>query len=270
MVKAVCVALESLGYEGVEGYLLMPADTAMYDIGRTSQTFVHGGNSLQERVIPVLTVEHRTSAGSGTIRFALEAEAKEGVAGLHCLAGHLRVVAQEGLPFGGVREMEVGLRAVDAPDVVAEVFDVRGSARRSGSGIVATVDGSFELFFRLSGPADRRIPVELFHPTGTEEVEPGRTARRFAVAGAALGSSDKDGDKAWLQELPEGGVRRLFEHLAAHGSINEAEATQLFGSARKLRRFSMKFESYAALAPFGVRIESSAGGKRFVREGEGG
>ena len=264
----VCVALESLGYEGVSGHLVMPEDTATYDIGRTSQTFVHGGNSLQERVIPVLTVRHRTAAGGGTLRYALRAEARDGIAGMHCLEGGLSVVAQEGLPFGGVQELDVGLRAVDGSDVVAEILDVRGAAKRSGGGIVATVDGTFELFFRLAGPSDQRIRVELFHPTGAEEVEAGRTARRFAVAGATLRVEQAEVDRDWLQELPEGGIRRLFEHLAAHGSINEAEATQLLGGARKLRRFSLQFESYAALAPFSIRIEFGAAGKRFVREGE--
>ena len=265
----VCVALSSLAYDGVEGHLVMPADTAMFDVGRTAQTFIHGGNSLQERVIPVLTVQHRTSAGGGTIRYALHAEAKEGVAGFHCLEGQLRVAAQEGLPFGGPRELDVALRATGAPDVLCEVFDVRGVARRVGGGIRATVDGAFEVFFRLTGPADRRVQVELFHPTGAEQVEAGRTSRRFAVAGASVETAVDASDRSWLDELPAGGVRRLFEHLSSHGSITEAEAVDLFGGPRKLRRFSMKFESYAALAPFGVRIEVSAGGKRFVREGEG-
>ena len=265
----VCVALESLAYDGVQGHLVMPADTAMFDVGRTPQTFLHGGNSLQERVIPVLTVKHRTSAGAGTIRYALRAEGKQGLAGLHCLEGSLEVVAQEGLPFGGAQELDVALRAAEARDVVAEVFDVRGAAQRSGSGIRATVGGVFEVFFRLSGPADRRVRVELFHPTGAEQVAPGRAPTRFAVAGASVAPATEVADKAWLDELPEGGVRRLFEHLASHGSITEAEAVELFGNPRKLRRFSMKFETYAAVVPFGVRIEAGAGGKRFVREGEG-
>lgn len=265
----VSVPLESLGYEGVEGHLVMPADTAMYDIGKTSASFVHGGNSLQERVIPVLTVLHRTSAGGGTIRYALRAEARDGIAGLHCIEGQLGVVAQEGLPFGGTRELELALRAVDARDVVVEVADVRGVARRTSSGFVAEVNGTFEVFFRLSGPADQRVRVELFHPTGAEDVESGQTTQRFVVAGAAVATTDVAPERGWLQELPEGGVRRLFEHLASHGSINEGEATQLLGGPRQLRRFSMRFETHASVAPFGVRIEFGAAGKRFVREGDG-
>jgi len=265
----VSVPLEALGYEGVQGHLVMPADTSIFDIGKTKQTFVHGGNSLQERVIPVLTVLHRTGGGPSTMRYALRVESKEGIAGLHCVAGQLSVVAQEGLPFSAPSTLEVSLRAVDAPDVVVELVDVRGATRGEGAGLVAAMGTPFEVFFRLSGPADQRARVELFHPSGVEDVQPGSTKRQFEVAGEAVDAVAPPTDKGWLMSLPEGGVRRLFEHLAAHGSINEPEATGLLGSPRKLRKFSREFDEHAALAPFGVRVEFGAAGKRFVREGDG-
>jgi hypothetical protein len=34
---------------------------------------VHGGNSLQERVIPVLTVVHRAAAGGTTLEYRVSA-----------------------------------------------------------------------------------------------------------------------------------------------------------------------------------------------------
>lgn len=48
------VSLNSLNYEGQEGYLLLRKDTAVFATGNPGATFVHGGNSLQERIIPVL------------------------------------------------------------------------------------------------------------------------------------------------------------------------------------------------------------------------
>jgi hypothetical protein len=72
---------------------------------------------------------------------------------------------------------------------------------------------------------------------------------------------------AWLDALPEGGVRGVFAHLAAHGTATEPEVIQMLGGARQARRFSLEFERYAQLAPFRVRIESSAGVKRYIREG---
>jgi len=86
------------------------------------------------------------------------------------------------------------------------------------------------------------------------------------VAPAAVGAAAAGG-RAWLLELPEGGVRRLFEHLAEHSAVTEAEAVTLLGSPRAVRKFSNEFEEYEKRAPFRVRIDVVAGVKRYVREG---
>ena len=81
-------------------------------------------------------------------------------------------------------------------------------------------------------------------------------------------SDDSTGtDTDWLQDLPEGGVRMVFEHIHRFGAINEADATGMVGSPRKFRRFSQDFERYAERAPFEIRIDVSSGQKRYVREG---
>ena len=72
---------------------------------------------------------------------------------------------------------------------------------------------------------------------------------------------------SWLDSLPAGGVRELFEHLAAHGAVTESEAVAMLGSQRKLRGFAIRFEGYAAKAPFSVRIDVVSGVKRYVCEG---
>jgi len=59
----VSVPLRSLNYEGQEGYLLFRNDTAIFK-GKSklsNASFAHGGNSLQERVIPVLTITKRST-----------------------------------------------------------------------------------------------------------------------------------------------------------------------------------------------------------------
>ena len=59
----------------------------------------------------------------------------------------------------------------------------------------------------------------------------------------------------------------MFQQLAAHGEVTEAEAAAMLGGQRALRRFSMRFEELAEKVPFGVRIDAVAGVKRYVREG---
>lgn len=70
----------------------------------------------------------------------------------------------------------------------------------------------------------------------------------------------------WLKKIPEP-ARRVFHHLADHGSINETEATRLLGGALYFRKFSREFETYRC--PFRVRIEMSGGIKCYVRDERG-
>lgn len=265
------VPLSELGYDDTEGmHLMFPASTSVFDTGNRAMSFVHGGNSLQERVIPVLTVVHRFATGGDTLHYAVSAKAREGVANMLCLAGRLEVLAQGELAFGGTREVELALRVVEGVSAAVELCQARGGARLVAGAIHATVGEEFELFFKLTGAHDGRVRVELHHAAAVADVTPCVIDSRFAVVGSSRSpvgagiSAVEDG--RWLDEL-EGGVRQLFEHLSAHGTVTEAEALTMLGGGRSLRRFSARFEEYAAKAPFDVRIDSVGGVKRYVREG---
>lgn len=59
----VSVPLRSLNYEGQEGYLLFRTDTAIFK-GKSklsNASFAHGGNSLQERIVPILTITKQST-----------------------------------------------------------------------------------------------------------------------------------------------------------------------------------------------------------------
>lgn len=271
------VSLADLGYEGAAGHVMFPLTTAVFATGKRSMSFVHGGNSLQERVIPVLTLVHRTAAGALEQRYQLSVELQEGVAGMHCIKSRMAMLAQGTLAFSGPPEVDIALRAVDAPDVRVEVCDVRGAARRVAGAIRAKVGDSFEVFFRLTGPNESRVRVEVHHPGAEADVVGCTLDTRFLVAPAlgwalptpatspAVEPVRESVD--WLLALPEGSIRQVFSHLAAHGQVTEAEAHGMFSSPRALRAFAIGFEGYAAKAPFGVRIETVSGVKRYVREG---
>ena len=131
----------------------------------------------------------------------------------------------------------------------------------------------FELFFRLTGGANSRVSIELYHPSREASVEPCTLKERFDVVGrlavsAATRSSETPSQaEEWLADLPDAGVRRVFQHLAQHGAVTETEVTEMLGSARESRKFSRQFEQHAASAPFTIRIDSVSGVKRYVREG---
>jgi hypothetical protein len=267
------VALADLGYEGVDGHLMFPETTAVFDTGRRSMTFVHGGNSLQERVIPVLTAVHRAAAGGSTLQYAIRVSALEDVAGMHCVEARIEVVAQRALDFGSPKDIELALRVLDAEDVQVELCQTRGNARIVVGAVHASVGERFELFFRLSGSSDARVLIEVYHPSAVENVDPGRPDARFTVIATRPSSSTSAptgvvtaGGGSWIEDLPDGGVRQVFEHLATHGTVTENEAAVMLGGARGLRRFALQFEELARRAPFTVRIDVVAGVKRYVRE----
>src|SRR6266702_2459283 len=158
------VALADLRYEGTGTSVIFPESTAVFYTGQRAVNFAHGGNSLQERVIPVLTVVHRTAAGGSGIRYGVTAEAREGVAGMHCIEARVEVLAQQSLDFGSPQEIELAVRVPDAEDVQVELCQARGRARIAGSTIVAAVGEPFELFFRLSGATDTRALIQIHHP----------------------------------------------------------------------------------------------------------
>ncbi len=271
------VALADLGYEGAENlHLHFPETTAAFDIGKRGSDFVHGGNSLQERVIPVLTVVHRAAAGGSSVRYRVDARPEAGIAGMHCLALSVEVAAQGALSFARDDEVELAMRVTDLADVDVDLVQSRRGGRIVGGSVYAPVGKEIEVFFRLHGRTDARAQIEIFHPGAAVDVERCVVARRFDVAASGTKAESEPAKVepakpapagSWLDELPDAGVRQLFAHLEAHGTVSEAEATRMLGGARQLRRFSAKFEAYAELSPFAVRIENVGGVKTYVKDG---
>jgi hypothetical protein len=157
---------------------------------------------------------------------------------------------------------------VEEVSATVELCQVRGGARLQAGSILATVGADFELFFKLSGPQQARLRVELLHAGALAQVSPCIVDARFAVSvsGRVPAQAERAPTSDWLLALPAG-VRQLFEHLAAHGAATEGEATAMLGGGRALRQFSSRFEEYAAMVPFGIRIDVHGGVKRYVREG---
>jgi hypothetical protein len=247
----------------------MPESIAVFDTGTQKKGFTHGGNSLQERVIPVLTVSHRAKVGSNATQYDISAVRNQGLAGMHCLSAKVGVI-QKSFNFGA-NQIDLRLRVPDKPSVRVELRDIRGKASLAGGGIVAEVGEEFEVFFRLHGDTTSRVQVELYHPSGEADVEPCLVRERFDVSFTGEESEPVESPTAeaegWLAELPDDGIRRVFRHLAEHGLVTEAEAADMLGSPRAQRKFARNFEQHAALAPFSARIDVIAGVKRYIREG---
>ncbi len=269
------VALADLGYTDAPGHLMFPESTAVFDTGRRPVGFVHGGNSLQERVIPVLTVVHRAAAGGSAASYVIRAEARQPVADMHCIEVWLESAGQHALDFANPREIELAMRVKDVARARVELVQARGRARLEGASILAPIGERFEIFFRLTGAVEAKALVELHHPGATATVTPFAPDARFAIsalaADLALPSAGPPPDPAagmeWLAAFAEAGVRQVFQHLATHGSVTESEAASMLGGPRGMRRFAVQFEEHVSKVPFHVRIDVLAGVKRYVRSG---
>ncbi len=269
------VSSTALRYDGDEVQFMFPETTMPFDVGVKTKDFLHGGNSLQERLIPVITVRYKADKGSALIQHKVDASPEPGIMGLHRIKGIVTHDEQGGLAFSAPRAIELRLEALDGSGVSVELVDAPGASIEAGV-LVAPIDTTFELLFRLTGPKPLRTRVELRAALGGDEVIPCVLPRRFAVevSGQQVASvepapavKDEAIESGWLVVFEEIGVREVFQHIERFGAINETDATLKLGGPRKFRRFSRNFDEYAEQAPFGVRIDTSSGQKRYVREG---
>jgi hypothetical protein len=263
------VAFSALGYEGMSGFLLLRDDTALFATGVPGATFVHGGNSPQERIIPVLTVSRKRVEASGYSEYAVEAEAMPDAFGFHRV--RLRIT-QTGLAFVGPRSIALDLRVPGRAEVRAIVKEVSGAGTLKAGRIEAPVKEDWtDVFFALEGPIDERAPVELYHGDAIEKVRPCTVDKLFGVTGTQIRgtapvSVQASGSSAWALAIEDQAVRAIFLHIEKHRSVTEAEIITMLGSPRAARRFALTFDENVAKLPFRVASEANASGKRYIRE----
>jgi hypothetical protein len=270
--EMVTVSLNALNYEGQEGYLLFRKDTAVFATGNPGATFVHGGNSLQERVIPVLTVSHRHQSHLAMVKYLIEAKPEPSI--LDCSRIRVRVkpapVAQGVLSFVGAREINVALRVPDRPDIQVTIKDAPGAEVKNQQLQIAVKGDWIEVLFDLKGQRDERVRLEIYHPDNVEDVESIVPQTYFNVSGSFQGevstATELPKNIDWQDSFEDETVRRVFFHLQQHGSITEPELNQILGSARLVRRFSLDFEEHLKKVPFSVRIETTSNGKRYIKQ----
>ncbi len=263
------VSLAALGYEGRQGYLHFLRHTAVFATGKAGASFVHGGNSLQERVIPVLTVRHRQSPAKPMARYRIEAEPLPGPAG----SGRLRLQlelepdAQSILSFVATHPVGLALRVPERDDIRVDLKDAVG-AELDNQQILLAAGRQAEVDFDLSGPADERVRIEIYHPEGTRQVEPRILDTLFDVAGTpgVADEAETTAETSWHQSFDDPGILRVFRHIETHGAVTEEELVTMLGSQRGVRRFALRFEEYADKVPFRLRIEVQATGKRYMKD----
>jgi hypothetical protein len=264
------VSLDALGYQGQTGHLMFLRDSGVFATkGQSARTFVHGGNSLQERVIPVLHISYaKRHQDLNLNQYRITADILPPVMGCSRLRVTLLKTEQSSglLEFTKGEKITVAFRLQnqagqvvikDAPE--AELFNQQ---------LLLEEDKPVEVYFTVVGSGDSKAALEIYHPDGIKTVQPCRPAAFFPVdvkKGAPVPAATlQEESVSWYDNLPDG-VRDVFLHIEKHGSITEVEATTKLGNPRKARRFAAEFEEHVKMLPFHVQVESAATGKRWIK-----
>jgi hypothetical protein len=269
-------SLAELGYQGRDGYLLLPEDTSVFDTPVKQEGFVHGGASPQERIIPVLSVTSARARDADLSSYVVEAEPLADAVGFRRI--RLRLVhdpQSPALPFGRATPIDLAICVPERPEITVAIAEVSGAGKeRRGRLRLPVGTEATEVFFTLHGPIEERVQVQVLHPDGVEQVAPCLVEGWFQVDSLPgtpelVSPEPAAASQEWLEVLPDDGIRAVFRHLNEHGVVTEAEAVRMLGSPRRFRRFSGTFEELRNLTPLRVRIEVTPTGKRYVREGGG-
>ena len=186
----VTVSLNALDYEGQQGYLLFPKTTAVFSTANNQNaSFVHGGNSLQERVIPILTVSHQQAASTSKIlKYDIEAQVEPELFGFSRIKLKLKPksISLGGLTFVGTDKVNLALRVCDRSDIVITIKEAVGVELKNQELYLQADETWVEVLFDLRGNKDERIRVEIFHPDNIAEIEPLTLTSYFNVSGALI------------------------------------------------------------------------------------
>ncbi len=269
------VATHSLAYDGAEKYLWFAKDTSTFKSpGSSARTFAHGGNSLQERVIPVLTLHFRfpeTFPG----QFCIEAQPMEPILG----HGRLKLRVREGqnmlLGFGDI-PITLALRVVDpVPAEVAVTCKQVTGGELCHQQIIVRVGADWsEVLFSLKGNCPRAA-LEIYQPDARENLKPYRLAHDFDVEFSELGPNPETTEEVpeevpvanWPSAIENPEHASLLRHLEQFECLYEEEIVEKLGSPSAARKFARKVESYLPSLPFAIAVVYEGEQKVYVKKG---
>lgn len=271
------VSLASLGYddpdgEAATGYLLFREDTAVFATGTPGATFVHGGNSLQERVVPVLRVGRKRELVDFAA-YLIEAQAMPDVPGMSRVQVRVRASGQSILPFGTLAPLALTMVVPGRPELRVVIKGANQAAAKGDRLEIAVGENWAEVFFSVEGPADGRVGIAVVAPDAGATIPPCRVEGLFAVTYSATGAPSTPiippaATTNWKAAIQDEGMRKVFAHIEKHGSVGETELSQILGGSRAVRKFAVTYEGFLKFVPFRVRIDAGADEKRYVKEGD--
>ncbi len=281
-----CFPLGALGYETEPtrpGWMLFARDTRVFS--SEIPPFVHGGNTLQERVVPVLYVNRTPPAATTAPRRRIVAEILGKSFGAHEVEIRVLDDGQGGLGFMA-QELDLSFRVADRADVSVVIGEVKEAEALTGATVRVRVgDRPARVWFRLEGASegvarveihgvsDNLAIVSLSQPIPVVVNVKATTADSPApmlFPPPQLASSTTD----WLAALPADLLpfREVLRQIDDTRALSEEQLVGLLGGPpvgmRLARAFArlMADTRMRAHLPFDVSIHDSAGRKQYRRE----
>lgn len=237
------VRLGDLGYTGpdVGQFLVMPKGLQILDRGNRFEGFAHGGNSLQERVIPVLRIEHRSKAGRNLARYTLDATLEPHSQGW-ALRGRLR---PEGLTLGfaGVSDVALDLE-------FAGSFKLSPQHQCHLDGERVRVDVGQDFVLVGQGARQGTLALSVRHTAAEIEMD---------AVSYTVDLTPPQVDPLASVSSP---LKPAFKHLLEHRLVTEGDLFNILGSARLSRRFARTVQSWAQEQGYTLTV-SNADGTRY-------
>lgn len=266
------LAWERLGNLGVQEFVFIT--------GNAGQTVV------SSEVPAVQEPPHLQESSTVKVKYQLEAEAKPEMLGYGRMQIRVKAIAeaQGGAMHPDPKLIYLGLRVPDRPEIQVTIKDAPGAVMNNLNKhqlAVALNQDWIEVLFDLTGPQDEWVQVEVYELETEDKIVSACPEASFRTVGTLPDETPDEGDvvpvstpssiptnhgSAWHDSFEDENIRAVFIHLQRHGSVTENELTQFLGGARKARSFSLAFEEYLKKVPFSVRIETTASGKRYVKE----
>ena len=263
---------ESTGNTDDDWFVFERSTHLLVNQSRTS--FYHGGNSLQERLVPVISFSLTQVANDSSGTFGLEVEKLADALGFHRVTVTVtsKVQGMFSLP-----QVEVQLVSDQEEAVEVEIGELIGAVR-TGDLLTLPVDEKAELYFKLKGsPSKARI---VFKSTQSGTIlENASFSEYFEVESNGLEVAKEPLKKkttkaeqvitTYSESIPQE-FHTALAHLEKHGSLTEKFLVNTLGSdgsaARKSRRFANKLSEWLKDLPFDVYIEQTSEGKEYRKK----
>ena len=287
------VRLSRLEYDADPDMVLVFApDTAVWKRGEDVPSFVHGGNSLQERVVPVLEIERTVKPGRSPSKYEVVARPEPARLGRQRLRIAVRLQSRETamLGFFSPKTISLALRVVGRPDLAITILDAQPPAELVGGRILVPPSGDDAVVeFEVASEVDDKVRVEVFHPDAREEVTPKIVEGFFDATaprrpGKAMATppppvATREGPSTpsstpvapprsadWEDFVTDDGYKRVLKIVEQQRSINEEELLVVLRSPMRVRAFARSFDNLVRQLPFEVEVRTAGGMKVYTKK----